>query len=216
MFGEKLFTGVGYPTPVSIPEETTCLTLQVPANAAWWALVTGLLTTLEMDFQWRQFEGGIDRDSAATRWQQMVDDALEIAATTDTCGVVTIPTPFWDSGTNVDDDLAPSEQIWYGRVTDLDNPTTTFVEDAAIWGFAGLIAAAGLPAAAIAFTTVAPSFVVAIRRGDLGEVIRLYIDGDQAAEVDTSPETAGDIIRVTLAGDPDLSTHDIMIVNATA
>lgn len=220
MFGTKLFTGVGYPTPVSIPEETTCLTLQVPANEAWWAVVTGLLTTMAMEFQWQQFEGGLDRDVAAARWQQMVEDALEIAATTNTCGVITVPTPFWDEDSDVDDEADPDIQPWYGSVSDPEAAPAEldFVENAAIWAFTGFLAVATIEigaAPAILFNTIAPRFVLATKRGDLGEIIRILVDGEEAARVDTSSYSAGDVIRTPILADPELSTHEVMIVQVS-
>lgn len=90
-------------------------------------------------------------------------------------------------------------------------PTLDFVEDVAIWTFAGLLAISGTPAAAIAFLTVAPSFVVAMRSGNLGGIITWYVDGDIAAVVDTHSDTEG-IIRRTLVGDPASDTHQIYAV----
>ena len=212
MYGDKQFTGVGYPTPVSIPEDTTCLTLEVPANKEWWGVVVGLLYSLILEWNWQQFEGGLDRDVVAERWQTMLEDALDVAETTSACPATAIPTPFWDQDTDVDDEAEPEVQAWYGYVSDLEAPTTTFVEDAAIWTFAGFLAVAGAPAAAIAFTTVAPRFVVAVRRGSLAEIIRLYVDGAEAAEIDTAGFTEGDVLRTPLFGDPELSTHELMLV----
>jgi hypothetical protein len=213
VYGDKQFQGVGYPTPISIPEDTSCLILQIPADDAWWGVVIGLLYSLILEWNWQQFEGGLDRDVVAARWQQMLEDALDTAASSNSC-ITSVPTPYWDEDTDVDDEAVLDDQIWYGYVSDLDNPTTTFVEDVAIWGFAGFLALAGAPAAAVAFTTVAPRFVVAIRRGNLAEIVRLYVDSEQVAEIDTSAYVEGDVIRTAVLADPALSTHDLMLVKA--
>jgi len=220
MFGTKLFRGVGYPTPEDIPDETSCLILQIPANTAWWALVTGLLTTLSMEWQWQQFEGGLDRDVAAARWQTMVEDALDIAANTNTCGVTSVPTPFWDDDADVDDQAEPDIQEWYGTVSDPEAPPgeLTFVENAAIWGFTGLLAVATWEvgaAPAILFHTIAPRFVLATRRGDVGEIIRILVDGEEAARVDTSAYSEGDVIETAIVADPEIETHELMIVQVS-
>src|SRR3989304_1912197 len=118
MYGDKQFTGVGYPTPVSIPEATSCFILQVPADEAWWGVVVGLLYTLILEWNWQQLEGGLDRDVVAARWQIMLEDALEVAVTTNTCVVTDVPTPYWDEDQDVDDELSPEAQTWYGTVSD--------------------------------------------------------------------------------------------------
>jgi hypothetical protein len=85
MFGEKRFSGVGFPTPLSIPDETTCLLIQVPADPAWWALMVGVLYTLTLEWNWLQYEGGITRDEAAAAWQTILDNALDIASVSASC-----------------------------------------------------------------------------------------------------------------------------------
>ena len=66
MFGDKEFgKHTGFPTPVDTPDETTCLMIQVPANAAWWAIYVGLLYSLLEEDSWQQFEGGMTREDAA-------------------------------------------------------------------------------------------------------------------------------------------------------
>lgn len=132
-----------------------------------------------------------------------------------------VPTPFWDDDTDVDDESPADVQEWYGYVTDPEAPPEelTFVEDAAIWGFTGFLALATWEigaAPAILFRTIAPRFALAMRRGDLGEVIRILVDGEEAARVDTSGYDAGEVIRVPIVGDPAIETgHDVMIVQVS-
>jgi len=74
-FGDKQYDyGVGYPTPYSIPEETSCFVVPVPKDTAWQAIFTGLLLTLSQSEAWQQFEGAISKDDAAARWDAMVQD----------------------------------------------------------------------------------------------------------------------------------------------
>lgn len=222
MFGEKLFTGVGFPTPVSIPTETTCLTLNIPASEGWWAVTIGLLYSLMLEWNWQQFDGGLDRDVIAARWQVMIEDALEVASTTNSCGVVpAYPTPFWDEDTEVDDELPADTQPWYGSVSDPSLPPgeLTFVENAAIWATTGFLAVATWEigaAPAILFHTIAPKFVLAMRRGDVGEIIRIIVDGQDSASVDTASSAVGDVIRVPIVADPAVTTgHDIMLIQVS-
>jgi len=220
VFGEKKFTGVGYPTPVSIPETTTCLTLQIPANDEWWAVVVGVLYTLVLEWNWRQFEGGLTADEASARWLIMLDEALERAATTNTCFGLDVPTPYWDENTDVDDTAAQDVQTWYGTVTDPEAVPAEldFIENAAIWAFTGFLAVATLEVGAypaILFNTIAPRFVLAMRRGDVGEVIRILIDGEDSVTVDTSSAAEGDVVYQEIIADPELSTHDIMLIQVS-
>jgi len=217
MFGEKLFPNVGYPTPTSIPDETTCLTLDVPASAEWWGIVVGVLYSLILEWEWQQFEGGIERDEAAARWQVMLEDALEVASTTNTCGVVPdAETPFWDDATDVDDSSAPEDQIWYGEVEDAEAAPDelSFVENLILWSFTGLLAVGVSPAVAIAFNTIAPKFVIAQRAGDVGEIIRIVVDAQDVARIDTTGR-AGEIIETPVIADPELETHQIYIIKVS-
>lgn len=73
MYGDKMFRGVGYPTPLSVPVERACRSALIPADAAWFGLFMGLLETLTYEENWQQFEGGISREDAACYWQEIVD-----------------------------------------------------------------------------------------------------------------------------------------------
>jgi hypothetical protein len=213
VYGTKQFTGVGYPTPVSIPEDTSCLILQIPADADWWGVVVGLLYSLILEWNWQQFEGGLDRDVVAARWQQMLEDALDVAEASNDCALA-VRAPYWDDGSDVGIESDVATQPWYGYVTDVDSPETTFVEDVAIWAFTGALALAGASGAAIAFNTLAPKFVVAIRRGALSEVIKLYVDGIPTT-VDTSAYAEGEIIEQVVAGDAELENHQLYVVKVS-
>lgn len=185
MFGTKLFPGVGYPTPVSIPDTTTCLTLQIPADDEWWALVVGLIYTLTLEWNWQQFEGGIERDAAASRFQQMLEDALALASESNSCDL-DVPAPFWDedSGDDSDDSAPITEQPWYGQLVLIDD-NLTFVENAFIYVVAGFIAYAGLPTAAISFVPIARNFVVTMKSNPLGGIVRFLADAVEIGRVDT-------------------------------
>jgi len=73
MYGDKMFRGVGYPTPLSVPVERACRSALIPADAAWFGLFMGLLETLTFEENWQQFEGGISREDAACYWQEIID-----------------------------------------------------------------------------------------------------------------------------------------------
>lgn len=124
-----------------------------------------------------------------------------------------LPTPYWDDATDVDDEAPAETQTWYGYVDDPEAPAgeMTFFEDAAIWAFTGFLALTGTPAAAILFHTIAPSFVLAMRGDDFGEVIRVIVDGYDAATVDTAGSD-GAVIKVPIFASPDVSPHEVLIV----
>lgn len=219
MFGIKEFNQTGYPTPTEIPDETTCLTLNIPASDEWWAIITGLLISLNMEWNWQQYEGGLAIEDAAAAWQVITDQALDRAAITNTCPADTVETPYWDDAEDVDDDAPSDDQPWYGYVTDPTVPPAEldFVENALIWGFTGLIALATPElgfAPAILFHTIAPKFLIAQKAGDVGEIIRIILDGQDAALIDTTGH-AGEIIETPIYPAESEDGHDIMIVQVS-
>ncbi len=198
MFGEKIFSGVGYPTPLSIPDTTTCLIIQVPASDEWWALMVGLLYELTLEWNWQQYEGGLDRDVAASAWQAMLQAALDLASESNSCNS-DVPAPFWDEDSADDsDDSAPiTDQPWYGQLVLIDG-NLTFVENAFIYLVSGFIAYAGLPTAAISFIPIARNFVVTFKSNPLGGIIKFFADGVAIGQVDTYSAADG-VISAPLA-----------------
>jgi hypothetical protein len=188
MFGTKLFTGVGYPTPVSIPEDTTCLIVQVPASDEWWSLITGLFYELSLEWNWQQYEGGLDRDVAAARWALMFDDAMELAAESNQCSAL-VPAPYWDDddGADADDEQPANDQDWYGVLVG----ESTWQEQIEDWFIAAFVAMAATPAAAIAFLTIAPKFRLAWKTANWGAIVKIFLDQTEIATVDTYAETPG-------------------------
>jgi len=203
-----------FPTPDTIPGELACRVFRVPDSEEWLGALMGAVAVLSQARNWYPW-GSLTVDEAADAWNEIINEAY-LESLDGVCPVTTVDTPFWDEDSTVNDEEERDVQTWYGYVTDLDSPTTTFVEDAAIWAFTGLLVVAGAPGAAIAFHTVAPRFVVAVRRGELGEIIRLYLDGEEAAEVDTSGYSEGDVIEIPMFPDPEIETgHDMMIVKVS-
>jgi len=78
MFGDKEWgRNEGYPTPVDIPLDTACALIRVPCDTAWQAVLFGLLFSLTSPEAWQQFEGGLSREDAAERWEEMFNQARE-------------------------------------------------------------------------------------------------------------------------------------------
>jgi len=218
MFGDKLYDAVGFPTPVDIPLEVGTRAFCIPSSSAWFALVMGCLMLLADEENWQQNSGGITAAEAAEAAQEIIDSGYD--GTCDTGGGGNIPTPFWDTATDVDDEFAPEDQIWYGEVDDPDLPPgeLTFTENAAIWAFTGFVAFATLEvgaATAIFFHTLAKRWVMAFKRGSIGEVIRVLVDGVEYGRVDTSSASEGEIVEVRVMPPDDDEPHDIMLIQVS-
>lgn len=133
-------------------------------------------------------------------------------STDDCSGTGGVPTPFWDEGQDVDDQESEAEQSWYGEVDDpeADADEISFVENAGIWLITGFIAYSGQIGAAIFFHSIAPSFVLAWHRGDVGEIWRVIVDSAEFGTVDTNSAAENDVVQLpVIAGEGE---HDILLV----
>jgi len=206
-----------FPQPVPAPEVD-------PDDA-------GTLITVQYSWQWQPvLLAAVDQLGNPATWQGDHDEVitalnratnLKDMLQIDIGDTRTVPTPYWDEDSEVDDQLADDVQPWYGTVSDPEAPPgeLDFVENAAIWLMTGFLAVATWEigaAPAILFHTIAPKFVLATRRGDLGEIIRILVDGEEAARVDTSSAAPGDVIRTSIVADPTVETgHDIMLIQVS-
>lgn len=190
--------------------------MSVCFSTAWLPYVLGALTQLTLQSTWKT-ESEEDTYLAMRRAASLI----EALAGPQTCAVNDVPAPYWDDNEDVDDDLPDDVQPWYGTVSDPEAPPgeLDFVENAAIWLMTGFLAVATWEigaAPAILFHTIAPRFVLATRRGDLGEIIRILVDGEEAARVDTSSYAPGDVINTPILPDPAITTgHDIAIIQVS-
>lgn len=195
--------------PTDGEQVTVCFSL------AWLPFVLGAMSQLQLQSTWKT-DNADDTLLAQNRATDLIDQF-----NTPTCPTDTIDAPFWDDSEDVDDELPITEQPWYGVVSDPEAPPAEldFVENALIWALTGFLAVATWEigaAPAILFHTIAPRFVLASRRGDLGEIIRIIVDGEEVARVDTSSASPGDVIETPILTDPTIETgHDIMIVQVS-
>lgn len=202
----------GYLTPDNVPEERICRSFSIPNDTAWLGLLMGALEPLLREEAWRQF-GELTPEECAAEW-------LQIYFSWQTACEVLLQTPFWDTAEDVDDDAAPGSQTWYGSATiseaeglvAFSDPEITFIENAFIWAFAGLMAFSGQPGAAIAYLTIAPKFVISFKTGDWGGIVRIFVDAVQVWQGSTYTVEPG-VLNVPVIGDLDLSDHQIYIVN---
>jgi hypothetical protein len=213
MFGSKEFPQIGYPTPTSIPEESTCLTLNVPASVEWWALIVGVLYGLTLEWEWQQLEGGIEIGDAAARWAVMFNDAMDVAEATNQCESE-IQAPYWDDQSDAPAEQPVSDQPWYGVLVG----EATWEEQIGDWLIAGFIAYAGGPGAAIAFLTIAPRFRLAWRTHDLGALAKIFVNAADAGTVDTYSAEPG-IVEVDVFADqidPEAESYEIWVEQASS
>lgn len=204
-----------YLTPDDVPETRLCRVFSIPDSAQWLGTFMGALLPLIDPETWQQ-GGTLTPDEAADEALEIIWQAYSPYAQSPTC--FSVPTPFWDEAQDVDDQVGVDDQIWYGEVDDPDAPPDeiNFIDNAAIWVITGFIAYSGNIGAAIAFNTVAPRFVLAWRRGDVAEVIRVIIDAADYGTVDTSTVAAGEIIELSiLPADQELTSHDILLVKVS-
>lgn len=132
-----------------------------------------------------------------------------------------VPTPWWDTGEDVDDDEPRDMQGWYGTVTNPEAPADEldFVESAIIWFFTGLVALAtfevGGIAPAIVFHTTVEKFVILQKRGDVAETIRFVVDGQDAKFVNTAPYAPGEVISTPIMTPQTGGSHTLMVVQTS-
>jgi len=117
-----------------------------------------------------------------------------------------IDTPYWDDIADADDETTPEEQTWYGEYV-----SGTFTEVVENWVIAGFIASSGNLNAAIAFLTIAPKFRLAFKTGDIGGIIRIFVDANDYGTINTNSGTDG-IIYKDIVADPETDTHQIYVV----
>lgn len=202
-----------FPDPVPAPDVDPDAGFFITVRYGWqWQQV--LLAAIDQLLNPATWEGDHDTVITALNRATNLKDMMQIDLGS------TIPTPYWDEDTEVDDTAPVTSQTWYGTVSDPEAPPDEldFVENAAIWIMTGFLAVATWEigaAPAILFHTIAPKFVIASRRGDVGEIIRILVDGEEAARVDTSSSSVGDVINTPIVADPAIEGHDIMIIQVS-
>lgn len=172
--------------------------------------MSGALLELTYEWNWEQFGTMTPKETALAMLEIYNAYALDSA-----CEEL-VPTPYWDNTEDVGDEAPFETQEWYGYVTDPEaSPSElTFVEDILIWAFTGFLAiGTGSLNVAVAFRTIAPRFVLAMRSDDFVEVIRVIIDGEEVARKSTSG-TAGDILEMDIVGNPENDDHMMYIIRA--
>jgi len=176
---------VPFVTPPNAPTEQYCRSILVPNSPQWVGIITGLLYDLIWASNWENAEDGMTPEAAAAVgydiWAQYV--ASECGG-----GACDIPAPYWDDddADDADDEDEPdTPEDWYGYIDE----TETWQERVEDWVIAAFIVAAGQPAAAIQFLTIAPKFRLAFRKRDYGAIVKIFLDAEEYATVDTYSAT---------------------------
>lgn len=190
------------PLPLVPPDEGE--QILVAYNPAWIPVLVAAAQQLLLPSTWQG-----DHDTVI---DALNEASLLIFQLTEPAGTSGVPTPFWDEGQDLDDQASESEQSWYGEVDDPEAPADdiTFIENVGIWAITGFIAYSGQIGAAIFFHSIAPSFVLAFHRGDVGEIWRVIVDAADYGTVDTSSATENDVVEMRVIGSE--AGSDITIV----
>ncbi len=175
----------GFPTPDTASGESSYLLFLFP-DKKWSQWILGATKPLEAEYNW-YLSGEMTTDEAAEAFrlinQQAPYNLLSEGAR--------VPAPYWDGGADVDLDATQDAQTWYGELVPVmmgmgaAEPTLDWFENLAIWAFAGFIAYAGQPLAAIAFVPFARKFVLSFKKGVAGAIVRVIFDGLHLADIDT-------------------------------
>lgn len=190
------------PLPLVPPDEGELL--YVAYNPAWQQALLGAVEQLFLPATWEgTHEDKINALNEVSLLQWMLTEPVSTSG---------YPTPFWDEGQDVDDEEPASTQTWYGEVDDPEAPADelSFIENAGIWAITGFIAYSGQIGAAIFFHSIAPSFVLAWHRGDIGEIWRVIVDSAEFGIVDTGSAAENDV--VTFPVEAGSGEHDILLV----
>jgi len=167
---------------------------------AWLAVILGALDQLLLPTTWVGDVGAVqEAQDRSALLKDLFGNPVE-------CAAVDTPAPYWDDAEDSDDEAPPDSQIWYGEIV-----SGSFHENIENWAIAGFIAAAGNPAAALYFLTIAPRFRLAWKRGDVGGIVRIFIDSEDYGTVDTSNDTT-DIITMDIIPTAEADTHSILLV----
>lgn len=194
----------GFFTPDEPPTTFVCRRLFIPDNLGFVSIVNGALSELAFSWNYQQ-QGTLTPEQTAEYMAQMLVDFMGQYGACEG-GESEVPAPYWDAADDNDDELPAAEQIWYGNWVDGE-----FVENIGTWVIAGFLAYAGTPGAALTFLTLAPSFRLAWRTGNLGGIIRVIIDGADYGTVDTFSASPG-VLEKDFVANPDEEWHNIVMV----
>jgi hypothetical protein len=215
-----------YPNPENYPSPS----FQTPATAPDVDPDEGAVVVIGLNAEWIPVvEGALDQLLLPSTWTGDHDTVIlalnrasNLKMLVGAADVGEVETPFWDDESDVDDDAPADDQPWYGEVTNPDAPAgeLTFVENALLWAFTGLVAIATFEVAGVApaifFHTSVEKFIILQKRGDTAETIRFVVDGQDMKYVNTTPYAPGDIISTEIITPQTGGAHDLLIIGGSS
>jgi len=193
---------IGFPTPNEAADEDAYLLFLFP-DMLWAQYILGACRALVYEWNWYE-AGEMSPQDAADAFDAIIQQAPYNLINPD------VPAPYWDDAEDSDDEAPPDSQIWYGDIV-----SGSFVENVENWAIAGFIAAAGQPAAAVYFLTIAPRFRLAWKTGDIGGIVRVFIDAEDYGTVDTSSVEPG-LVTMDIIPTTEADTHSVLLVKEGA
>lgn len=172
----------GFPTPNTPAGEESYLLFLFP-DPTWSQYILGACRDLVVEYNW-YLSGDLETWEASEALRLIIQEAPYNLVDR------SVPAPYWDEDSADDaDDTAPrDDQPWYGILID-DN--LTWVENVGFWAITAFVALAATPAAAIAFVPIARRFTVAVKKHDLGGIVKAFIDGSEVGSIDTYSPSDG-------------------------
>jgi len=195
----------GFPTPNEIPDNTDgYLVFRFPDDEAIPQLILGALEPLAFSYNYYEY-GDVTAEDASLVMEEIIREApynvIEFPK---------VPAPYWEDTADVDDELPPDEQIWYGYVSD-----GNFVEDIGVWLVSNFLAATLSEKAAVLYATNQRKIRLAMFDGGLGNVVKVYADDILAAVVEM--QGTGEIREVeVLTGYVDEAVEILTVLDTVA
>jgi len=168
--------------------------LSVAYNPAWQQVLLGALEQLVNPITW---SGTAEEKTLALQRAETLRFMLQN-------DVATVPTPYWDDETDLDDEAPEATQTWYGHYED-----NTFIEDVGTWLVAGFLATNLSPQAAVFYRTFEKRFRLAFLKAGPAGIVHVIIDNAEELFVMLTGDD-GTIVEQDFIGDPDLEEHTIL------
>lgn len=149
-----------YLTPETTPSGVIPRRINIPADETYLAVVNELLSRATFPELWEQRPGGMTPEAAAAIAGDMWETYLNPEP------------PFFDDAENADDDIQHDpEYKWYEKASD--------------WVITAFLAVCFTPFAGLVYKTTIPRLRLAIRKRDVGAILRILVDAVEVLSVDT-------------------------------
>jgi hypothetical protein len=162
-------------TPPNLPGGVQSRILEIPSSKEWLGIFN---TALYQTTRYWNYEQVNESDLSP---QYVADICYDIFLKYLDSSYTKNDVPFWD-----DEDAADAD----ADADDIANdPAYPWYEQVSDWIIRGFIAATFSPGAAVVYDTTIPRLRLALRKNDAGAIVRVLVDGVEAATVDTYSPT---------------------------